>query len=71
VRSQACLAATRPMCRLGLPRPAHRMKIEERYRAEGKTKDDVPIAQLRSDCREFATHWIGVQREQFNGWGAS
>src|ERR1700723_1383211 len=44
-------------------------KIEERYRAEGKTKDDVPISQLRSDCREFATHWIGVQREQFKRLG--
>ncbi len=44
-------------------------KIEERYRAQGKTKDDVPIDQLRRDCREFAMHWIGVQRAQFERLG--
>jgi isoleucyl-tRNA synthetase len=44
-------------------------KIEERYRKEGKSKDSVPIDQLRKDCREFANHWIGVQREQFKRLG--
>ncbi|HVV63928.1 MAG TPA: isoleucine--tRNA ligase [Rhizomicrobium sp.] len=44
-------------------------KIEEKYRAEGKSKDDVPIAQLRRDCREFAEHWIDVQRKQFKRLG--
>jgi isoleucyl-tRNA synthetase len=44
-------------------------KIEEKYRAEGKSKDDVPIDQLRRDCRTFAEHWIGVQREQFKRLG--
>ncbi len=44
-------------------------KIEEKYRKEGKSKDDVPIAQLRRDCREFAEHWIGVQRTQFKRLG--
>jgi isoleucyl-tRNA synthetase len=44
-------------------------KIEEKYRAEGKSKDDVPIAQLRRDCRAFAEHWIGVQRAQFKRLG--
>ena len=44
-------------------------KIEEKYRAEGKSKDDVPIDQLRRDCREFAAHWIDVQREQFKRLG--
>src|SRR6202044_3815593 len=27
------------------------------------------IDQLRKDCREFANHWIGVQREQFKRLG--
>ncbi|MEJ0026377.1 MAG: isoleucine--tRNA ligase [Rhizomicrobium sp.] len=40
-------------------------KIEEKYRKEGKSKDDVPIDVLRKDCRAFAEHWIGVQRKQF------
>ena len=44
-------------------------KIEEKYRAEGKSKDDVPIDQLRRDCRDFAEHWIDVQREQFKRLG--
>jgi isoleucyl-tRNA synthetase len=44
-------------------------KIEEKYRAEGKAKDDVPIGQLRRDCREFAGHWIDVQRAQFKRLG--
>ncbi len=44
-------------------------KIEERYRKEGKSKDDVPIDQLRRDCRVFAEHWIGVQRTQFKRLG--
>jgi isoleucyl-tRNA synthetase len=44
-------------------------KIEEKYRKEGKSKDSVPIAELRKDCREFAQKWIGVQREQFKRMG--
>jgi isoleucyl-tRNA synthetase len=44
-------------------------KIEEKYRAEGKSKDDVPIDQLRRDCRDFANYWIGVQRTQFKRLG--
>ena len=44
-------------------------KIEEGYRERGHSKDEVPIADLRSDCREFAAHWIDVQREQFKRLG--
>lgn len=44
-------------------------KIEEKYRAEGKSKDSVPIDQLRKDCREFALKWIDVQRGQFKRLG--
>ena len=40
-------------------------KIEEEYRAKGKDKDQVPINDFRRQCREFAEHWIGVQREEF------
>ena len=28
-------------------------KIEEEYRAKGKHKDDVPIAEFRKECREL------------------
>ncbi|MFL6691079.1 MAG: isoleucine--tRNA ligase [Alphaproteobacteria bacterium] len=44
-------------------------KIEERYRAEGKSKEEVPVEQLRRDCRAFAKKWIDVQREQFKRLG--
>jgi isoleucyl-tRNA synthetase len=44
-------------------------KIEEKYRKEGKSKDEVPIDQLRRDCREFAEYWIDVQRAQFKRLG--
>ena len=44
-------------------------KIEEQYRAKGKNKDDVPIIDFRRECREFADHWIEVQREEFKRLG--
>jgi len=44
-------------------------KIEEKYRAEGKDKDDVPVVEFRKECREFAEHWIDVQREEFQRLG--
>src|SRR5467141_1447370 len=40
-------------------------KIEEKYRAANKSKDDVPIDVFRKECRDFADHWIGVQRTEF------
>jgi isoleucyl-tRNA synthetase len=40
-------------------------KIEEEYRAKGKNKDAVPIVEFRRECRQFAEHWIDVQREEF------
>ena len=44
-------------------------KIEEEYRAAGKDKDKVPIAEFRKECREFADHWIEIQREEFKRLG--
>jgi isoleucyl-tRNA synthetase len=44
-------------------------KIEEKYRSEGRDKDEVPIVEFRQECREFADHWIGVQREEFQRLG--
>ncbi|MEM9734395.1 MAG: isoleucine--tRNA ligase [Pseudomonadota bacterium] len=40
-------------------------KIEEQYRAKGKNKDEVPINEFRQECRDFASHWVGVQTEEF------
>ena len=44
-------------------------KIEEKYRAAGKDKDAVPIVEFRKECRDFAEHWIGVQRSEFRRLG--
>ncbi len=72
VRSQTMLGRDAPYvpgwdCH-GLP---IEWKVEEAYRAEGRSKDGVAKDQLRRDCRAFATHWLGVQREQIKRLGCS
>ena len=44
-------------------------KIEEKYRAEGKDKDAVPVNDFRRECREFAEHWVEVQTDEFKRLG--
>jgi len=44
-------------------------KIEEQYRAQGKDKDEVPTVEFRRECREFADHWIDIQRTEFKRLG--
>ncbi|MCA1936271.1 MAG: isoleucine--tRNA ligase [Asticcacaulis sp.] len=44
-------------------------KIEEQFRAKGRKKDEVPAAEFRKACREYAAEWIGVQREEFKRLG--
>jgi isoleucyl-tRNA synthetase len=44
-------------------------KIEERYRAKGLNKDEVPVNEFRAECRTFAEHWVDVQREEFKRLG--
>jgi isoleucyl-tRNA synthetase len=44
-------------------------KIEEDYRKHGRDKDAVPILQFRAECRAYATHWMGVQAEEFQRLG--
>ena len=43
--------------------------IEEKYRKEGRDKDAVPLIEFRRECREFAAHWIEVQRAEFERLG--
>ena len=45
-------------------------KVEEQYRAKGKSKDSVPINEFRRECREFAEKWIGVQMAEFRRLGS-
>jgi len=44
-------------------------KIEEQYRKKGKDKDEVPIAEFRQECRDFASHWLNIQSEEFQRLG--
>ena len=43
--------------------------VEEKYRAKKLSKDSVPIAQFRQECRDFATYWVERQKEQFQRLG--
>src|SRR3569833_1767009 len=71
-----------PPCRAGLPDAAiqslrqdeirtrnERRLTHDRYRAAKKSKDEVPIDVFRKECRDFAEHWIGVQRAEFKRLG--
>jgi isoleucyl-tRNA synthetase len=46
---------------------------EENYRSKGKTKpdfkDSAAIIAFRQECRAYAEHWLGVQREEFKRLG--
>lgn len=44
-------------------------KIEEKYRNEGKNKDEVDIVKFRAECREFAQKWVNVQSDDFQRLG--
>ena len=43
--------------------------VEEKYRAKKQSKDTVPIAQFRRECRDFAAYWVERQKEQFERLG--
>src|SRR5437763_4034047 len=43
--------------------------VEEQYRAKKQSKDSVPIARFRQECRDFAAHWIEEQKKQFQRLG--
>jgi isoleucyl-tRNA synthetase len=44
-------------------------EIEKQFAAKGRKKDDVPPADFRKECRQFAEHWLDVQREEFKRLG--
>jgi len=44
-------------------------KIEEEYRGKGLGKDQVPVAEFRRRCREFAAGWIDIQGAEFRRLG--
>ena len=44
-------------------------QIEQQYRKKGRNKDEVPITAFRKECREFASKWLDIQREEFKRLG--
>ncbi|WP_022704439.1 isoleucine--tRNA ligase [Pseudorhodobacter ferrugineus] len=44
-------------------------KIEEQYRQKGLDKDAVDVVDFRQECRNFATGWVDIQREEFKRLG--
>ena len=44
-------------------------QIEEKYRAKGKNKDEVPSSEFRRECRDFAAGWIEIQKAEFKRLG--
>ena len=44
-------------------------KIEEQYREKKQNKDSVPVLQFRKECRDFAQHWLDVQKGEFKRLG--
>ena len=40
-------------------------KVEEKFRDEGKNKEEIPINDFRNECRLFAKNWIEIQKKQF------
>ena len=40
-------------------------KVEEKYKKKGENKINISILEFRNKCREFAEHWIKIQKEEF------
>ncbi len=43
--------------------------VEQELRKAGKSKDSLPVKELRALCREFALKWIDIQRSEFKRLG--
>ncbi len=44
-------------------------KIEESYLKQGKKREDIPVEEFMSKCREFAEKWKEIQKEGFRKLG--
>ena len=44
-------------------------KIEEELRGKGRKKDEVSKSEFRKLCRDYAAHWMQVQKEGFKRLG--
>ncbi|HNR76432.1 MAG TPA: class I tRNA ligase family protein, partial [Parvularculaceae bacterium] len=44
-------------------------KVEEEFRARGKSKREVPVPEFRAACRDYAEKWVAIQSEEFKRYG--
>jgi len=44
-------------------------KIEEKFRSQGRRKDEVPAEEFRRECRAYAGMWIEAQKTEFQRLG--
>lgn len=44
-------------------------KVEEAFGAKGRKKADVPNAEFREACRQYAEEWVKIQSEEFQRLG--
>jgi len=44
-------------------------QVEKEFAAKGKPKRDVPTAEFRKACRDYASKWVDIQREEFKRYG--
>ena len=44
-------------------------QVEKEFAAKGKSKRDVPTAEFRKACRDYADKWVDIQREEFKRYG--
>lgn len=44
-------------------------KVEEAFRAAGREKRDVDASEFRRACRDYATRWVDIQRDEFKRLG--
>lgn len=46
-------------------------KIDEQLKKSGKNKRDIAIPEFRDMCKQFAEHWINIQRKGFKRLGVN
>ena len=44
-------------------------KVEEEFRGQGRSKEDVKPSEFRARCRQYAQEWLDTQREEFKRLG--
>ncbi len=44
-------------------------QVEKEFAAKGRKKRDVPKAEFRKACRDYAQKWLDIQREEFKRLG--